>query len=216
MQYAERGTIGYAHINALSWRVASELSRRDPALLVGPASEGSAAHTDSLLFVDGKGLMYQARRRGLGFAVFRNLSHGQIKWDRAFQMHTAREIAVALERSVGIQLPERAPATNRRSLSYRVVASILEMTVGDKHLWVVEPGSGGSLDPAQVEEDPKRLREFEDIRWVLLRNEDAVANVDTHGYAEIDGRIIDLYARYNELGRRITTLTAEVFGGIMP
>lgn len=216
MQYPERGTIGYGQINALSWRVASELSRRDSSLFVGLAGEGSALHADSLLFLDGKGLEYQARRRGLGFAAFRNGRHGEVKWDRAFRMRTARQIATALETSVGIHLPDRAPKTTRRALSYRVLASVLRITLADSGSWNVVPGKAAPLEPELVGKGNARLPELDYCRWDLCRDENVVAAVDIYGYAQVKGNLVDLYKRYDETGRRITPLTADVFGGIMP
>lgn len=216
MQYPENGTIGYAQINALSWRVASELSRRNSSLLVGfPEDGGSSAHADALMLVDSRGLEYQARRRGLGFAAFKDGRYGEIKWDRAFEMATARQITIALETSVGIQLPDRAPKTTRRALSYRVLASILEMMLGDSHSWTVTPGRGGPLDPT-LGESPTDLRDFDYCRWDVRRNEDVVATVDIYGYAEVEGRRVDLHKRYDELGRRVTRLTVSVFGSLLP
>lgn len=67
-----------------------------------------------------------------------------------------------------------------------------------------ESGNHSALDgpsaPALVDDNIVRLFGFAD-RWDLCRNEDVVV-------------IVTLSKRYNELGRQITTLTAEVFGGV--
>ncbi|WP_442860661.1 TY-Chap2 family putative peptide chaperone [Arthrobacter sp. zg-Y895] len=98
------------------------------------------------MLVDRRG-GWNTRRRGLGFAAFKEGRHNKIKWDRAFEMAIARQITLALETSVGIDLPDRAPKTIRRALSYRVLASIIEMTLGDDQSWTATPGKEGPLDP---------------------------------------------------------------------
>jgi len=68
--YAQHRTLLYRHINALSWRVASELSRRDPGLYIALTGDGgSASQADSLMMSNTSGPDYQARRRGSGFTA---------------------------------------------------------------------------------------------------------------------------------------------------
>jgi hypothetical protein len=115
MIYAEHGTLRYRQINALSWRVASELSRRDPGVYIGLTGDGgSAAHADSLMMTNAGGPDYQARRCGLGFTAGSG-GDFQIPWDRALGMPSARAIAIALEESQGIHRPEKSPVTTPRA-----------------------------------------------------------------------------------------------------
>lgn len=61
-----------------------------------------------------------------------------------------------------------------------------------------------------------RLPEFDFCRWDLWRNENVVAVLDIYGYAaQVKGSLVNLRKRYDVIGRRITALTADVFGGIM-
>ena len=217
MQQAEEGTIGYAQINALSWRVASELARRDPAVFVGRTGYGGgASQVDALMLTNGTGITYDARRRGSGLSA--SVDHGDhlmIPWDRALQMRSARDIAMALEMSAGVHLPSKAPATSGRALGYRLIASILEMTLGDRRSWQVYETEGGPLAGPQ-EEVLARLQNYEDTRWVLRRDEEPIAIVDNYGFLKVDGNIVDLSARYQELNRSIFALTMDVFGGLLP
>ena len=217
MQQAEQGTIGYAQVNALSWRVASELARRDPSVFVGLTGYGGgASHSDALMLTNGGGIHYDARRMGSGFsACVDNGDYLMISWERALQMDSARDIAVALEVLAGIHLPSQAPPTSGRALGYRLIASILEMTLGDRRSWQVHETQGGPLGGPR-EEVLARLQNYQDARWILKRDEEPVAIIDNFGFLEVDGRTIDLSTRYKELNRSIFALTMDVFGSLLP
>lgn len=217
MEHAEFGTLGYAQINALSWRVASELSRRDPAVYIGLTGyEGSSSDADALILTNGRDIRYHARRRGSGFVALRQDRDWCIPWKNALQMGSAREIAKALEASVGVDLPAKSPATSRRALGYRVVASMLEISLGDCRSWTVNEMEGGPLDEGVAVEQRLRLNEFEDTRWALLRDESTVATVDNLGFVNINGRHVDLLARYQALNRSLFALTLDTFRGVLP
>lgn len=215
MIYAEHGTLRYRQINALSWRVASELSRRDPGLFIGLTGDGgSAAQADALMMTNASGLEYQARRCGLGFTAGSS-GDSQIPWERALAMQSARAIAIALEEFQGIHRPNKSPTTTPRALGYRVMASMLELSVGDRMEWSTSEYSGGPLDPASLA-SRDRLQSWEDTRWALIRDGETVARMDNFGWLEIQERTIDLYSRYRDLDGRIYSLILEVLGDIMP
>ncbi|MFC9335827.1 hypothetical protein [Arthrobacter sp. NPDC057009] len=216
MIYAEHGTLRYRLINALSWRVASELSRRDAGVYIGLTGDGgSAAQANALMMTSSGGLAeYQARRMGLGFTAGKS---GQFKmeWEQAFGMPSARAIAMAMEASLGIHLPEKSPSTTPRALGYRVMASVLEMTVGDRRQWFTYEAEGGPLDQ-NTASTRERLHQYEDTRWSLYRDGDPLAVLDNFGWLEIGERKIDLHSRYRELNGQLYPLVLEVFGGILP
>lgn len=216
MIYAEHGTLRYRHINALSWRVASELSRRDVGVYIGLTGDGgSAAHADALMLTSHGGVAeYQARRTGLGFTAGKS---GQFKmeWEQALRMPSARAIAMAMETSLDIHLPEKSLPTTPRALGYRVMASVLEMTVGDQRQWFTYEGEGGPLDPNSAS-TRERLYQYEDTRWSLYRDDQNIAVLDNFGWLEIGDRKIDLQNRYRELNGRLYPLVFEVFGSILP
>lgn len=211
----ENGTLGYRHINALSWRVAGELSRRDAGLYIGLTGDGgSAAHADALMMTNGSGPAYQARRRGLGFTAGSGGGF-QIPWDQAFNMPSAKAIAIALERSQGIHRLEKSPATTPRALGYRLMASMLELTLGDRSDWSTGELTGGPLDSeSSVTRD--RLQPWEDTRWALLRNGEVVAIFDNFGCLEIKDRRIDLNTHYTRHNRRMLPVTSHIFGELLP
>lgn len=215
MIYAEHRTLRYRQINALSWRVASELSRRDPGLYIGLTGDGgSAAHADSLMMTNAGGPDFQARRCGLGFTAGSG-GDFQIPWDRALGMPSARAIAIALEESQGIHRPEKSPVTTPRALGYRLMASMLELTLGDRQYWSTGEGAGGPLDP-KSSATRDRLQPWEDTRWSLLRDDVPVAQLDNFGWLEVNDRAINLHSRYRELDGRIFALTLDVFGSLLP
>lgn len=215
MNYAGQRPLLYRQINALSWRVASELSRRDPGLYIGLTGDGgSAAHADALMMGTVGGPEYQARRSGSGFTAGSG-GDFQIPWDSAFRMPSARAIAIALEVSQGIHRPEKSPVTKSRALGYRVMASMLELTLGDQREWTTSEISGGPFDPESLT-TRDRLQPWEDTRWTLLRDGEAVAQLDNFGWLEIEERKFDLHSRYRELDGRIYPLILEVFGDNLP
>jgi hypothetical protein len=157
---------------------------------------------------------YQARRSGSGFTAGSG-GEFQIPWDKAFRMPSARAIAIAMENSQNIHRPEKSPVTLPRALGYRVMASMLELTLGDHREWSTCEISGGPLDPESLA-SRDRLQPWEDTRWTLLRDGEAVARLDNFGWVEIEERKIDLHSRYRALNGRIYPLILEVFGNILP
>lgn len=162
----------------------------------------------------GSGPDYQARRRGLGFTAGSSVDF-QIPWARAFNVPSARAIAIAMEESQGIHRPEKSPATTPRALGYRVMASMLELTLGDRSDWSTEELAGGPLD-RKTAASRDRLQQWEDTRWALLRVGEAVATFDNFGWLEIDGRLFDLHSKYRDLNGRLYPLVLEVFGHRLP
>ena len=215
MSYVERGTLGYKHINALSWRVASELARRDRRVYIGLTGDGgSAANADALMLCSlSGGVDYQARRTGFGLAAGMG-GHFTMEWEAAFKMPSAKAIAIAMEESLDIHLPEKSPPTTPRALGYRLMASVLEMTVGDRRQWFTSEGLGGPLD-ADTTVNRDRLQEYEDTRWSLYRDTEQLAVLDNFGWLEVGDRKIDLHKQYRELDGRLYPLVLEVFGGIL-
>lgn len=117
-------------------------------------------------------------------------------------MPSARAIAIELEKPQGVHLPEKSPATTPRALGYRVMAPVLELTLGDAMNWLTSESRGGPLDP-QCVVTKERLQDWEDTRWILVRDNVPVATADDFGWLEIDGRLLDLYCRYRELDGRL-------------
>lgn len=215
MIYAQHRTLLYRHINALSWRVASELSRRDPGLYLALTGDGgSASQADSLMMANTSGPDYQARRQGSGCTAGSG-GDFQISWDRALNMPSARAIAIALEKSQGIHRPEESPTTAPRALGYRVMASMLELTLGDRSDWSTQELTGGPLDP-ESSATRDRLQSWEDTRWALTREGETVARLDNFGWLEIDGRLINLHSKYRALNGGLYPLVLEIFGSTLP
>lgn len=215
MIYAQQRTLLYRHINALSWRVASELSRRDPGLYIALTGDGgSASQADSLMMANASGPDYQARRRGSGFTAGSG-GDFQISWEQALNMPSARAIAIALETSQGVYRPEKSPTTTPRALGYRLMATMLELTLGDRSDWSTRELRGGPLE-SKSSATLDRLQPWEDTRWALTRDGETVAQLDNFGWLEIDDRLINLHSRYRELNGRLYPLMLEIFGSTLP
>lgn len=95
------------------------------------------------------------------------------------------------------------------------MASMLELTLGDRVQWSTGESRGGPLDPESLTSGD-RLQHWEDTRWTLLRDGEAVAQLDNFGWLEIEERKFDLHTRYRELDGRIYPLILEVFGDKLP
>lgn len=212
MAYAQKGTIQYRQVNALSWRVASELARRDSSVYIGLTGDGgSAAHSDALMLARSGEPTYQARRCGLGFTA----GEFKLPWPRALSMGNPREIAIALETSLGIQLPAKSPPSSPRAIGYRTMAAILSMTVGEVPNWLISEGPGEPLTP----DSPwtrERAQPWEMTRWVLSRDGEQIAELDNFGGMRIDGRTIDVLVRYRQLHGRLNPLVVELFEKYLP
>jgi hypothetical protein len=160
------------------------------------------------------GLDYQARRKGSGFTAGSG-GEFQISWNQAFMMQSARAIAMELEKSQGIHRPDKSPVTTPRALGYRVMASMLELTLGDRLEWSTEELEGGPLDPESAATH-ERLQSGEDTRWALQHGGRPVAQLDNFGWLEIEDRKMDLHTRYRELDGRLYPLVGEIFGSLLP
>jgi hypothetical protein len=214
MIYAEQGTILYRQINALSWRVASEIARRDNSIYIGLTGDGgSASHADALMLTGEGGRAYQARRCGSGFIAGHGPELG-IPWEHALQMNSAREIAVALERLLGLEHGKFAKATTPRALGYGVMASLLELTLGDRRTWQTHELEGGPLERNSNTRGIRR-REYEDTRWKVACDGQVVAEFDNYGSLHVEGRTVDLYSRYRALNGRIYPVVFELLGGLL-
>lgn len=213
MTYVEHGTLLYRQINALSWRVASELARRDNTIYVGLTGDGgSGAHADALMLSGADGRAYQARRCGSGFIAGHGPELG-IPWGRALQMRSARDIAVTLEQFLGLEHGKYAKATTPRALGYGVMASLLELTLGDRRSWQTHEVEGGPLtkDP----DSPATRREYEDTRWRFTRDGQELAEFDNYGNVLVGGRTVELFSRYRALNNRIYPVVFETLGGLL-
>jgi hypothetical protein len=130
-------------------------------------------------------------------------------------MENPREIAIALEIALGLHLPMKSPPTSARAIGYRLMAAILEMTLGDVRYWSTSETPGGPFDPDSGW-TRERSQRWEATRWSLWRDGEIVAELDNFGSLRIDGRTIDLLRRYRELDGRLHALVVDIFGKYMP
>jgi hypothetical protein len=95
------------------------------------------------------------------------------------------------------------------------MASMLELTLGDRSDWSTQELMGGPLDP-ESSATRDRLQSWEDTRWALTRDGETVARLDNFGWLEIDDRLINLHSKYRELNGGLYPLVLEIFGSTLP
>ena len=101
--------VPYRYKNALSWRVASDLCRRDSGLVVTFPEGGSSAFANSLMIGKGQELSYEMRRMG-GGVVSHARGLNMLSWEKAFSFANPRELVKELEKL------ERYASRRRRPL----------------------------------------------------------------------------------------------------
>ncbi|GAA2199969.1 hypothetical protein [Sinomonas flava] len=208
--YPEGDTIAWHQLTALSWRVMSELARADPELYIAAITDdgmGNSPQTFVFMMRRGK-VWFQARRGGGGFFV--DEVGKMILWEHAFALRSAREVAAHMMRLQGGGSPVVLPATRPRALGYRVMASMLELTLGDKEPWTVQWDQGGGGY------ETRGRHPYEDSAFSLIRDGRVVASFDNFGWMrrpnEEEGSAVELMPLYVAHGRRILPLVAEIFG----
>lgn len=209
----DQNSIVYRQRNALAWKVVSELCRRDNNLYLGPkGGDDNGVDANALMVLSSAGLTYQARRYGLGFVAAKGDMELQIKWDRAQQFNSAREIALALEQGIGFSFPAQSPPTTPRALGYRVIASLLEITATERARWIERSSGGGPLDP-DSEFNRGRLKNWEGARHQIIKDNLCIAEFDNFGWVKTERGLVDLQASYKMLDRSLHRVVLEHFGG---
>jgi len=146
------------------------------------------------------------------------------------------EVVKALGDFVGDPSHLRTPASTPRTLAYRLLATVLTVTVNDRARWAIQnevvgddgygEGSAQRGFVAQFSEAQQAARTLqseswdlgEPLRhfWAILREDDPVAIVSTEGYVYRQDRQFDLPAEYQASGRRILPLVVAVLGDLLP
>jgi hypothetical protein len=210
--------VPYRYKNALSWRVASDLCRRDPSLIVTFPEGGSSAFTNSLMIGKGQELSYEMRRLG-GGVVSHARGLNMLSWEKAFSFANPRELVKELEKLGGVHV-ENTPPTAPRALGYRVISAVLDILLMDAREWDWYPRSTGSLErqgegPAVSITDWQRWTP-EDTRWHLRRDETYLAEIDSYGWIRTRRYSGPLLALYDRLDRKLGRVVNEVLGDVLP
>lgn len=222
-----------------SWRIASELTRRRPEVVVHEMHTGGGTY-DVLLVARPEDLGFAGS--GVGARVMLNRAgslqvhrghHDQQKvadWSDVLLHPGIHEVIDGLQEVAGWPTASSASAT-ARSLSYRFIAAALQLLGGGRHLWDarsesvdssgVAPRRLGLIDgfPSVFEEEARRdgsTKQPYSRFWVLLRGDEAVAVVTTEGRLHRRSRPpVDLLAAYAKHNRRIRRMTAALLNSWM-
>ena len=131
----------------------------------------------------------------------------------------------------------KAPASSPRSLAYRFIASLLTVTVNDRHVWDARNefiDSSGDWWPGDHEVNhftdvfPEVRRDFVFVPaiglghepashfWAILRDQLPVAIVSIEGRVYRQDRHYDVAEEYVANGRRMLPLVASVLRDLLP
>ncbi len=129
------------------------------------------------------------------------------------------EIVGRVEEAARLGSPERAPASTPAVLTFRAIARIMEITVNDRARWDARNvGASSHAPPSSLDRFPVQgERRLDDGRfWVVLRDGEAMAVLDTDGFAYAGPQMRHLPTLYRAGGRRVTAMVAAAFGEILP
>ncbi|MGV9195101.1 hypothetical protein ACQ143_12220 [Microbacterium sp. MC2] len=222
---------------AQSWWIASELVRRHPRLIAYEMHPGGGQY-DVLCVTDPDSLSPHAAAKPLPRVMLNRTGtlqvHGGadsgivVTWNQVLESPTPHSIVKDLERHAGWPPPRSSPATTKRTLAYRLFASVLNITLNNRSLWDVRSefvDSSGDEDhrAGYLAAFPAALESARDIQplgiygepeshfWALRRGTETIAMVSIEGQAYFaDGKQTDLMDLYKKHNRRIAPMTVAL------
>ena len=213
---------------AQAWWVASEFARRHPNWAIRFHDQGSC-----LTLVNPEGEMPRIIVNPSAIHLFgQDSTHATI----AHPLSTAHpyEAVKAIERFIGGPPHLKTPASTSRTLAYRLLATVLNVTVNEKAQWevrneIVGDDGDGPIRAGLVSQFPDVARDASLLRsetwdldepfrhyWAILRDERPVAIVSTEGRAYLAERAIDLQPAYETNGHSMLSLATDLIGGLLP
>ena len=233
-------------VAAQSWWIASELARRND-LAVYEMHPGGGMY-DVLTLTSRPGWELDERRLEMNRAGRLHLhpqTTGWMTWEEVIGRPDPHTVVRLVEEALGLHPdphPHNKPTTTRRSLTYRVLARALTITLDDRHRWDVRMGflDDSSLYPGEqhgfdLERTHKTavahaqtLTAAEDDDpfthlWVLGydlwspdRHVAAVISDDARLFRGGEKKPVDLMALYTKHGRRLGPVVSEALGAVLP
>ncbi len=222
-------------VNAESWWIASQLARRHPELLVYEMHPGGGQY-DVLCIAQAEELSLGAP--GLSPKVMINRA-GSIQvhdadqmdvvatWDEVLRSAHPHSALLEIENRARLASPRSTPKAEPRTLTYRVIAGILQVLVNDKDPWDVRcesldssgmsSGNHGFIAgfPAAIESSREAPRlgiygEPESHFWALLRGKSPVAMLSIDGQMFLtSGETVSLMSVYGSEGRNLRKTVAR-------
>ncbi len=146
-------------VDAASWKIASELSRRSPGLVIRASHPGGGQYDCLSLHHHELGHVADINREG-SFHVVRRLDDRATTgsswriWSEVITLDSRRLVDQASHR-IGQRVPAKLPPTTRRVLVYRLIAFIVGMNAFSGKRWTCSSGvhdssgmEGSSIDPS--------------------------------------------------------------------
>ncbi|MFI8588453.1 hypothetical protein ACIGG9_26855 [Pseudonocardia alni] len=222
---------------AQSWWIASEIVRRSPELFLIETHPGggqydclslmrrTSTETTTLIHLNRVGSIHA--HDGSGRSLL-------ITWSEALAAAGGHNVVRRLEVTAGLHPARQAPATSPRVLTYRVIARILTSLVDDRHFWDARSGQLDSSGMDSVASAGPEVTRFPSVQnalrerrlddpldppgcrfWLLLKDSEPVAVLDTSGHLHLPGRPPkELLPMYRE-SRSLTTTIGSALGGVL-
>lgn len=204
-------SVSDALMEALSWGIASRLTRRHPELVVVEGHAGGGTYDTLDILPSGPELtVHIALNRGGSGHVFQD---GQPIWVwpgiwSELVARTDYSFAVELlEHHAGLAKPSRTPPARPHTIAYRAIAALLHRGLGESRRWRALHATGGEtwtgMRPPPWAPEPA---------WVLFRGDEPIAAFDAEAgrlYRANDS--FNLSALY-KTSRQISTVVAAACG----
>jgi len=215
---------------AQTWWIASEFARSHPDWAIRFGDQGGY-----LTLVDPEGEMLRIVVNPGAIHLFgQDSTHTTI----AHPLSTAHphEAVKAIERFIGDPPHLKTPASTPRTLAYRLLAAVLNVTVNEKARWEIrneitgdDSLGDGPIRAGLVPQFPDAAHDARAVRseawdlgeplrhyWAILRDNHPVAIVSTEGRAYLPDRTIDLQPAHETNGRSMLRLVTELIGDLLP
>lgn len=223
-------------VNTESWWVASELARRHPELIIYEMHPGGGQY-DVLCVTTPDQLSMSAphakprvmlNRAGTVQIHIGPKSDIVATWEEALAAPHPHSLVKEIESRTGWGSPSQSPSSTPRSLTYRLMASALQVLVNDRHPWDIRCDSIDSSDSLATDNGfidtfpgaESLARDVESLGiygephslfWALVRGKEPVALFSLKGdVLTRSGAQMDVQQQYRDRGRSIRKVTADL------
>ena len=221
-------------VDAASWRIATEICRRSPELLIRLLHPGGGQYDCLALMHPQRGTLAHLNRLGRLHVMARldgrQAGSGPTDIWRQLPTRDSRALVDTASTRIGQRVPRRLPATSPRVLTYRLIATLVGMHIFGPHVWtcrnVVHDSSGMertyidwpllkrfplvAAEVGQQGDEAQWQRAY--TFWVLLKNNAPVLCLAEDGRAwDRNAHEHDVSAMYRE-GRRLAPLVWTLIG----
>ena len=235
------GWVDRSVLEAVSWRLASELVRRHPhtTRIVHTHPGGGQYDCLTITTPDAQGGAIELNRNGTIQIRTRFDGTTHTRWDPVgwddYLRADPRQFLDDLEHAGGLPVPAHVPAATPMTLTYRVLATIAAIAIKS-----VEPisihsahidssdGSGPNRDLDLFTMIPYRLRQPHDGDllgapgyrfWIVLRNQTSVLAFEQHeglAWTLHDEQPVEVMAAYRNAGRHVLGVAADLIARSNP